>query len=175
MPIKAQVFRRSVKRVRLEFSPSGLKVIVPKNYNGDIKEILLKHKVWIAKRASSMAKYQQQVESLPIDFRDEVELQKIISGYLLTYQSQMQVQPLEVKYRLMKARWGSCNHKKVLTFNKNLKFLPEELICYVVVHELSHLRYMNHSKVFWQLVSQFIPNFLEARNRLKLYGFALNK
>ncbi|HAO64836.1 TPA: M48 family peptidase [Candidatus Taylorbacteria bacterium] len=65
-----------------------------------------------------------------------------------------------------KSRWGSCSKKGNLNFNYRLALVPESLVDYVVVHELCHLGEFNHSKNFWNLVAQTVPNYLELRNRL---------
>ena len=58
-------------------------------------------------------------------------------------------------------RWGSCSSQKNLSFSYRLMMLPPEAIKYVVIHELSHLRHMNHSKAFWELVHSRMPNYKE--------------
>jgi len=63
--------------------------------------------------------------------------------------------------------WGSCSVKKNLNFNYRLFLLPETLSEYIVVHELCHLKEMNHGKKFWQLVEQTIPNHKQIRKSLK--------
>jgi predicted metal-dependent hydrolase len=70
----------------------------------------------------------------------------------------------------MKKRWGSCNYKKkILIFNKNLEYLPEELIKHIVIHEMCHLIVKNHNKEFWALVSKLDPDFKEKRKLLAGY------
>jgi predicted metal-dependent hydrolase len=71
-----------------------------------------------------------------------------------------------VVIRNQRSRWGSCSANKNLNFNYKLFFIPLELVDYVVVHELCHLKEMNHAKRFWALVSQTIPNYQELRKQL---------
>jgi len=79
----------------------------------------------------------------------------------------MQLKYSEIKYRKMKSRWGSCSSKRVLTFNSELIKLDKKLIDYVVVHELSHLVHMNHSKAFHQLVESYLDGSKELRKELR--------
>ena len=79
----------------------------------------------------------------------------------------MQLDYNEIKFRKMKSRWGSCSSKKILTFNTELIKTKKELIDYVIVHELAHLKHMNHSKKFHLLVENYLPNSKEHRKELK--------
>jgi len=80
------------------------------------------------------------------------------------YAKKMNLEYQSIKLRKMKRRWGSCNSKKILTFNTELMKIKKELIDYVVVHELAHLKHMNHSKDFHALVERYLPD----SNNLKL-------
>lgn len=73
----------------------------------------------------------------------------------------------EIRFRKMKSRWGSCSSKKILTFNTELIKIKKELIDYVIVHELAHLKHMNHSKEFHMLVEKYFPNSKKYRQELK--------
>jgi predicted metal-dependent hydrolase len=73
----------------------------------------------------------------------------------------------DIKFKKMKSRWGSCSSKKTLTFNTQLIKVEKELIDYVVVHELSHLVFMNHSKEFHNLVEQYLADSKRYRQKLK--------
>jgi predicted metal-dependent hydrolase len=74
-----------------------------------------------------------------------------------------------VTIRNQKSRWGSCSRRRALNFNYKIVFLPPELADYIVVHELCHLKEMNHSRNFWALVAQQIPDYKNCRSRIKLF------
>jgi len=66
-----------------------------------------------------------------------------------------------------------CNHKKEIRLNWRLIQSSPFIIDYVICHELSHLKYMNHSKQFWGLVEEIFPQYKDAQKQLKLTGLLL--
>ena len=72
------------------------------------------------------------------------------------------------------SRWGSCSSQKNLNFNWKLIMAPLEAIDYVVVHELSHLTELNHSRAFWENVRKMFPIYREQRTWFKRHGHLLN-
>lgn len=75
----------------------------------------------------------------------------------------------------VKTRWGSCSRLGNLSFNWKLVMLPEVIIDYVVIHELCHLKRMDHSKLFWQLVESYSPEFCQHRHWLKQHEAEINR
>jgi len=69
--------------------------------------------------------------------------------------------------RGQKTRWGSCSRKGNLSFNWKLLMAPEPVIDYVIIHELTHLREMNHARRFWQLVAEQCPHWRKHRKWLR--------
>jgi predicted metal-dependent hydrolase len=65
----------------------------------------------------------------------------------------------ELRFKKLTRRWGSCSNKGVITLNTNLLKLKKEYIDYVVVHELAHLVFFNHSRSFYELVKKYIPEY----------------
>jgi len=78
----------------------------------------------------------------------------------------LSITPVEIKITGAKARWGSCS-KKSINYAWRLMMADEDVIDYVVVHELAHLIEMNHSKRFWAIVESVIPDHKKRRQRLK--------
>jgi hypothetical protein len=80
------------------------------------------------------------------------------------------VQPVRIQIRDQRSRWGSCSTRGTLSFNWRLVLAPFEVLDYVVVHELCHLREQNHSRRFWKLVETRRPGFRAPRDWLWEHG-----
>ena len=79
-----------------------------------------------------------------------------------------------VLVRNQKKRWGSCNAKGELRFNWRLVLVSLELLDYVVVHEMAHLKVLNHSPRFWRLVEQIMPDYKNRHRALNQMGTVLH-
>lgn len=118
---------------------------------------------------NNTAMYQTQFE----DFMRE-QLESYIEMRIRHYCSRMGEElPSNLKITTYKRRWGSCNQRRELTFNLLLVGAPHWVIDYVVVHELAHLKYLNHSHQFWRRVSEFYPDYKHATQWLKRHGASL--
>lgn len=159
--------------------------------------------IWIngdSKKIRLLFSQQPSIENTPEDFivtllnryqqSDETKLHKVIKRKVElwlkqqataliiqkvnSFSHEFNLFPQDIKVRQYKARWGSCNSRGELSFNYLLLMTPDWVIDYVVVHELCHLKYLNHSKQFWLLVEQCFPRFKEAKQWLKLHQNQLN-
>ena len=83
---------------------------------------------------------------------------------------QLEVTYKKIAVKNMHSKWGSCSSSGNLSFCLKLIFFDIEILRYVVVHEICHLREMNHSKNFWELVESVYPNWRAARTYLKNEG-----
>ena len=74
--------------------------------------------------------------------------------------------PLRNEIRLQKTRWGSCSSSGTISLNAALLLIPADLVRYLLVHELCHLRHLNHSRYYWKTVERFEPEYMELDRRL---------
>ncbi len=86
------------------------------------------------------------------------------------YQHYFDIKPVRVKVKEQKKRWGSCTANKELLFNWKCIMAPSPVLDYIVVHEMCHLAYMNHSKEFWQMVKRVLPDYESRKAWLRNNG-----
>ena len=89
-----------------------------------------------------------------------------LAGRVEHYSPRLGVRPSRVTIRGQRSRWGSCSGKGTVSLNWRLMMVRNTLVDYVVVHELCHLRHMNHSPHFWAMVSGIIPDYGDRRRSL---------
>lgn len=97
------------------------------------------------------------------------KIRRYIERQVEFYAKLMGVTYGRVSMRNQKTRWGSCSSQGNLNFNNRLLFVPQDLVDYVVVHELAHRIEMNHSKAFWKVVEKYLPDYREQRAKLREY------
>jgi len=121
-------------------------------------------------QVSDRENLERKKELLQSWYRDE--MQTIFSELIEQVYHRFRAYGVEypvVKIRSMTSRWGSCTpQKKKITLNSYLIFQPLSSIEYVVVHELAHFIHLDHSKEFWALVEEILPDYKERKRRLSL-------
>lgn len=95
---------------------------------------------------------------------------EIIPSLVEKWSVKMNLTPSKITYRKTKRRWGSCSITNELSFTSSLAQLPLCCIEYIVVHELSHIKYKHHQKSFWLHVERFMPSFKEYEKEIKFYS-----
>ena len=81
----------------------------------------------------------------------------------------MNVTPEHISFRYSKNRWASCSSTNRVSFNYHLVKLSSSLIEYVVIHELSHITFENHSKDFWTLVHKYLPDYKTKEDKIRVF------
>lgn len=136
-----------------------------------IQSFIDKNKDWIEKQQakkqdsildpSKIAEYKKLAkETIP------PRVQEFAKEYGFSYNT--------VKITSATTRWGSCTSKKTLNFTYRLALAPQEVIDYVIVHELCHLRQMNHSSKFWDEVRAIMPEYKKQEKWLKENGASIS-
>jgi len=148
----------------------------------DVLDLLEKKKKWLIKRLNQTNKIilnedeflyfgeKKKIEDYNIKdidkfYRETIE--KTIPSIVEKYSKLMKLYPSSIKYRKNKRTWGSCNYKNALSFNTQLCKFPIEIMEYVVVHELAHIKHKNHSKKFWNLVELYCPDYKKTEELFK--------
>ncbi len=101
------------------------------------------------------------------------QAKRVLSERTQYYSGLMEAAYGRITVRDQKSRWGSCSRKGNLNFNFRLVMAPLEIVDYVVVHELCHLKYMDHSPQFWEEVEKVLPDYKDRKNWLKSNGHLL--
>ncbi len=99
-------------------------------------------------------------------FLKEIAAQYFIP-WIKTLSDQAELPYSEIIIRSQSTLWGSCTASRKISLNCKLLFLPPHLVRYILVHELCHIKYLNHSKRFWDLLTRFDPNCLAHRRAMK--------
>ncbi len=152
------------EKYKLTYKPHKLKRAKLK-IEGDVFVVYLYEKV---KEAEGFKQAKKVVE----DFYKK-KATEIVHDRLQYFNDYYKHKYNKVTLRNQKSRWGSCSALKNLNFNWRLSMAPIEIIDYVIVHELCHLKQMNHSQKFWDLVAKTIPDHKEKRKWLKDNHFML--
>lgn len=160
------------KRLRLAIYCNGdLVVTQPRFIKTETVENFIKTKAdWIIKKISD-SKNREASPISRLTRRDYLnkreEARVLVSERLQYFNSFYNFEYSQINIRNQKTRWGSCSRRGNMNFNFRLLYLPEPMRDYVIVHELCHLKELNHSSRFWSLVAKTIPNFRDLRSSLK--------
>lgn len=172
-----EIIRSNRKTIAIEIKPDAT-VLVRAPYfmkNAEICKFVKEKEHWITEHLNKAKERQKKAEDVQKLTIDEVKqladlALKVIPEKTRYYAESMNVQYGRITIRNQKTRWGSCSGKRNLNFNCLLMLAPDEVIDYVVVHELCHLIEMNHSKAFWGEVERVMPDYKKRRQWLKDHG-----
>ena len=165
------------KSIAIEITPDA-KVLVrapkqvsEKEIDGFVKE----KEAWILKHVEKVQANKDVIKNIPPLTDEEIKALKESAKYYFPervdfFAKQMGVTYGKITIRFQHSLWGSCSSKGNLNFNCLLMRLAPEIRDYVIVHELSHRRHMDHSGAFWDCVEGVLPDYLERRRILKEDG-----
>lgn len=177
---------KKAKYLRIEISSNGIvTLIIPfLMNNSEGLKFLSKKSDWVLSKLDKVRKpsqiaylgenlSEQEIESIKIGTADsyrkwlksKAEIYLIERTKFLAKNFGFTVNRITLRFQ--KTRWGSCSFNKNISLNIMLMKLPIEIIDYVIIHELCHTIFMDHSKSFWGLVEKYSPNYKILRKQLK--------
>ena len=166
-----QWVRSNRKTTAIQIDENG-DVIVRSPYSVSrqrVEKMLLDKQDWIEKHQKEIKERKKDRHIITEQERREgIERAKIVFPERIRYYAKiMGVTYGKVTLREQKTRWGSCSSNGNLNFNWKLDLMPDEILDYVIVHELAHRIEMNHSERFWKIVEEVLPDYRERRKWLK--------
>ena len=178
---KYRIVRSDRKSAAIEIKNEEIIVRVPERMpEGDIEKFVLQHRGWIEKhlrldeeRKKAESEIKRLTENDVIRLREQAG--RVIPDRVRHFAAIADVNYGKITIRCQKTRWGSCSSKGNLSFNCLLMLTPPEVIDSVVVHELCHLKEMNHSERFYKEVLHIFPDYYRWNKWLKENGGMLIK
>lgn len=177
--MEIEVIRSKRKTLVIEITPDA-RVLVRAPYRvsqAQIHRFLQEKSDWIEKHIQKAMERKGIAEQQSLQPRTPEEIHalaeqalQVIPAKAAEYAARIGVTYGRITIRNQKTRWGSCSSKGNLNFNCRLMLAPEEVLDYVIVHELCHRKEMNHSSRFWKEVERVLPDYQERRKWLKEHG-----
>ncbi len=165
-----ELIRAKRKTVGITVDREGRVVVrAPRGVSlSDIEKIVEKHRPWIEKKKSE----RKNAPDARVELTEEQKAslrslcRKTVTEKCRYYSDLMGVAPEKIRVGSALSRFGCCSSKGNITFSLYLMLYPEEAVELVVVHELCHLKYMDHSKDFYALLSKYLPDHKERKKLL---------
>ena len=175
MNVPYQIIKSNRKTIAIQIKPDGQVVVrCPKRMRiEDARRFAESKADWIEKHLArrppqDVAKYTpKEIEQL------REQARKLVTERVRYYAPIVGVTYGQIAIRTQHTRWGSCSSKGNLNFNCLLALVPEDVLDYVIVHELCHRKHMNHSPAFWAEVASLLPEYAASRAWLKTEGIKL--
>jgi predicted metal-dependent hydrolase len=166
---------RDVKHPRLEYKTGTLRLVLPKTYKSE-KETLEKYNKWIQKKELVIRKALDEASAKNLNLtRTDKELRSLIYLLAQNFQAELSTKINKIYFRKMKTKWASRSENRNLTVNTLLKYLPQDIIEYVVYHEITHSIERKHNGKFWTIITKKFPDCQTKEKDLLTYWFIIQK
>lgn len=169
--------RRGTRYLRISVSGEGaIAVAAPWHINQRAIDAFLREKAaWIFEKLQYFQEHPEHITTKGTQAhyrRYKEEARARVHARLRHYNQFYQLTWQRIAIRNQKTCWGSCSVRGNLSFNYKVALLPERLADYVIVHELCHLRELNHSPKFWRLVAHTLPDYAALKKELRTVTFS---
>lgn len=179
-PFPYEVIYSDRKSLAIQITAQAtVRVRAPKNCPAPtIDTFLYEKQAWILKHLDSASQRLEQSSEKPQVSENDRKRYIQLARDIFTRKTEYYARIMGVTYgrisiREQKTRWGSCSSAGNLNYNWRLIFAPEEIVDYIVVHELTHRLEMNHSKAFYNIVESVLPDYRKAQKWLRENGGSL--
>ncbi len=161
--IQYTIIKSNIKNLYIQIKDGRVIVKAPKHFlETQIDEIVRKKQIWIKKNLQKDMQKQERKEKYT-----KQEFIQIVEENVKDLIKLTKLKPNKVRVKNIQYAWGSCSNNKNITINEKLICYTKQAIRYVILHELCHLQYMNHSKQFWKLVEMYMPDYKNIKKELK--------
>ena len=176
-PFPYEIIYSNRKSIAIQITAQAtVRVRAPRNCPGSaIDAFLCEKQNWILKHLDSASARLKEATDRPQISDDDRKRYIALARNIFTRKTEYYARIMGVTYgrisiREQKTRWGSCSSIGNLNYNWHLIFAPEEVVDYVIVHELAHRLEMNHSKAFYRIVESVLPDYQKAQKWLRENG-----
>jgi len=173
---KIKISKRA-RRLSLKiYLDNKIVVTLPKTSNEKIVEKFLKeNSKWLIKKIDYFNDYKKKNKLIVIKknsyLKQKENAFKLVNEIIEKYNENKEFKLKNIKIKDQKTIWGSCTSRNNININYKIIYLPIKMVEYIIVHELCHLKEMNHSKNFWKLVEIKLPDYYKIRKKLKKIRF----
>ena len=175
--MEVTLIRSKRKTISIQVKPDGTVLVRAPQWmrERDIESFVQEKRAWIEKHLRLVQERQARVEKVEPYAEEELhaltkKAREVITQKVRYYAPLVGVDYARIAIRRQRSRWGSCSSKGNLNFNCLLVLLPEEVVDYVVVHELCHRKQMNHSSAFYRELERVYPEYKRCQKWLKENG-----
>lgn len=155
--MKITIVKQKRRNMALQLTSNGLRILIPNTLNKEDQKV----KAFIEK----------SVEDLPNqpDLLKNPHAQGLIKELVDRWSIKIDVQIERIQIREMSTKWGSISTAGYLTLSDDLLWIPIDIVEYVIVHELMHLKFPNHAKGWKASMGMYLPDWKERERKLKSY------
>jgi hypothetical protein len=168
------VEHRKIKHPRLELKTGKLVVIAPEGFK-NAAELVNKHGNWVVSKSAELKLAGKNGKMKMLNNRTRECFEELVRKHIRIYSDKIGCSVNAVFFRPMTSKWGSCGKSGNITINMDLSKLPDEMVKYIVHHEVLHRKIREHKEEFFSHVKAEFINYRQIEKELLEYWFAIKQ
>jgi len=149
-------------------------VVAPMGFK-KIAELIQKHSGWVIRKSTELNLAGINGRKKILEKRTRADFEELVGKHIGIYSGRLGCTVNAVCFRPMNSKWGSCSSSGIITINSKLSLLPDDMIRYIVHHEILHMKIRNHKKEFYRHVQAEFKDYKLIEKLLLEYWFAVKK